>query len=71
MILAVLQTVVAVLLIAVILLQMQGGGLSAAIGGGFEQYRSRRSFERLLVIATVVLACAFAVVSIFLPSRSL
>ena len=71
MILSVAQTIVAVLLIAVILLQVQGGGLSTAIGGGFEQYRSRRSFERLLVIATVVLAFAFAVVSMLLPSRSL
>jgi preprotein translocase subunit SecG len=66
MILNIIQIVIAVLLIAVILLQVQGSGLSASFGGSGEFYRSRRSIERLLIYATVVLAILFAVFSIIL-----
>lgn len=69
MILNILQMVVAILLIAVILLQVQGSGLSASFGGSGEQFRSRRSMERFLVYATVVLAALFAFFSLLLLIR--
>ncbi|MBI2074732.1 MAG: preprotein translocase subunit SecG [Candidatus Levybacteria bacterium] len=66
MIFIILQTIVALALILVILLQMQGSGLSTAFGGGGEFYRSRRSIEKILVWATVILSIFFAVLSIVL-----
>lgn len=66
MIFSVLEIIVAVLLIIVILLQMQGSGLSGAFGGSGEFYRSKRSIEKLLMWATVVLAVFFGLLSIAL-----
>ncbi len=66
MILTILQIIVCILLIGAILLQMQGSGLSTAFGGGGEFYRSRRSIEKFLVWATVVLAILFVGLSILL-----
>lgn len=65
-ILTVLNSIVAVLLIGVILLQAQGSGLSSTFGGGFTFYRSRRSVERIIIAATIVLAVLFGVLSILL-----
>lgn len=66
MVFTVLQIVIAVLLVLAILLQMQGTGLSTAFGGGGEFYRSRRSMEKILVFATIVLASLFGILSILL-----
>jgi len=66
MIFNLLEIIVAVLLIVVILLQMQGSGLSGAFGGSGEFYRSKRSMEKLLMWATVVLAIFFGLLSIAL-----
>ena len=66
MTLTIVHTIVAVFLIVVILMQMQGSGLSNAFGGGGEFYRSKRSIEQILVWATVILSCIFAVISILL-----
>ncbi|MDE2025211.1 MAG: preprotein translocase subunit SecG [Patescibacteria group bacterium] len=66
MILVALQVVFAVLLIASILMQMQGTGLTSSFGGSGEFYRSKRSVEKLLIYATVVLAILFAGTSIVL-----
>lgn len=66
MILDIVEIVVAVLLIAVILLQVQGSGLSASFGGSGESFRSRRSMEKFLVYATVVLSILFALISLLL-----
>ena len=64
--LLVLEIIVAVLLIVCIALQMQGAGLSTAFGGSGEFYRSKRSLERVLYIATIVLAVLFAGISLML-----
>lgn len=64
--LLVLEIIVAVLLIVCIALQMQGAGLSTAFGGSGEFYRSKRSLERVLYIATIVLAVLFAGISLLL-----
>jgi len=66
MILIILESIVSVALIAVILMQMQGSGLSASFGGTGESFRSRRSVEKLLVWATIILAIVFAFLSILL-----
>jgi len=67
MIIDILQIIVSILLIAAILLQSQGSGLSTAFGGGGgEFYRSKRSLERLLIWATVILATLFAFLSVLL-----
>lgn len=66
MLLNILEIVVAALLIGVILMQVQGTGLSSSFGGSGESFRSRRSMEKFLVYATVVLATIFALLSILL-----
>lgn len=66
MILNIIAIIIAVLLIAVILMQVQGSGLSASFGGGGENFRSRRSMDKALVYITVILAIAFALISIIL-----
>ncbi|HBB76131.1 MAG: preprotein translocase subunit SecG [Candidatus Levybacteria bacterium RIFOXYA1_FULL_41_10] len=67
MVLFIFEIIIAAALIGVILLQMQGSGLSASFGGsGGEFYRSRRSMEKILVWATIILATLFAVLSLLL-----
>lgn len=65
-ILNVVEIIVAVLLIVLVLLQMQGSGLSSAFGGSGEVYRSKRSLEKLLMWATVVVTIIFAIISLLL-----
>ena len=66
MIFKILEIIVGALLIVVILLQMQGSGISGAFGGSGDFYRSKRSVEKMLVWATVVLAILFGLLSIVL-----
>ncbi|HYK08366.1 MAG TPA: preprotein translocase subunit SecG [Candidatus Eisenbacteria bacterium] len=66
MIFLIIQILIAVLLIICVALQMQGSGLSTAFGGSGEFFRSKRSIERFLYIATIVLAALFAGISLFL-----
>ncbi|MDO8639354.1 MAG: preprotein translocase subunit SecG [bacterium] len=66
MILVIFQIVIAISLVAVILLQMQGSGLSSSFGGSGGMYRSKRSIEKLLIWATVILSALFAILSIIL-----
>jgi protein translocase SecG subunit len=60
------QLVVSILLVGAILLQAPEGGLSPVFGGGGEMYRSRRNVEKLLLIATIVLAVILAILSLLL-----
>lgn len=69
MIISSIGIIVAVLLVLVILLQMQGSGLSGAFGGSGEMFRSKRSFDKFLIWATVVLTIIFAGISILLLVR--
>lgn len=66
MIFFIIQFIISVLLIGAIVLQMQGSGLSTAFGGAGEFYRSKRSLEKFLFTATIVLAALFAAISLFL-----
>lgn len=74
LILSFVQIGVAVLLVAVVLLQQKGEGLSATFGGGGGGiYRTKRGLERVLLIATIVLAVAFlgtGLASVFLEART-
>lgn len=65
----IIQVILSVLLIIAILLQQRGGGLSSVFGGDGGVYRTRRGLEKIIFIATIVLAVLFilaALLSIFL-----
>ena len=65
-ILNILEIIAGVTLIVLVLLQMQGSGLSSSFGGTGGFYRSKRSIEKLLMWATVVVTVIFAVISLLL-----
>lgn len=62
--LTILQLIFALGLIVAILLQAQGTGLGNIFGGGGETYRSKRGAERILFLATIVLAIGFLLISV-------
>ncbi len=66
MVISILQIIISVLLVAVILLQDPGKGLSPVFGGGGETYRSKRTAQRFLVIATIGLSAALVILSVTL-----
>ena len=57
--LTIFQIIVSILLIAAILLQQRGTGLSATFGGEGNVYRTKRGLEKMIFIATIVLAFLF------------
>ncbi|MFA6042716.1 MAG: preprotein translocase subunit SecG [Patescibacteria group bacterium] len=59
-ILSIVVLVTAVLLTVTIILQSKGSGLGAAFGGEGNVYQTKRGAERVLFIATIVLATLFA-----------
>lgn len=66
------EIAVAVLLTASILLQNRGAGLSAAFGGDFGGYYSKRGFEKFLVRFSIILAVIFiglAVVNLIISNK--
>ncbi|MFA6098013.1 MAG: preprotein translocase subunit SecG [Patescibacteria group bacterium] len=58
-ILNIAQIVLAGLLVTVILLQNQGAGLSTALGGDGNVYRTKRGFEKSLFVVTIVISILF------------
>ena len=58
-ILNIVQIVIAALLIVTILFQQRGTGLSAAFGGEGGVYFKKRGAEKIIFIATIVLATIF------------
>lgn len=58
-ILNIIQIVIAGLLVATILFQQRGTGLSAAFGGEGGVYFKKRGAEKVIFIATIVLAVIF------------
>ncbi|MDI6717941.1 MAG: preprotein translocase subunit SecG [Patescibacteria group bacterium] len=67
MYLGIAQIIVSIALIVLILLQERSSGLSGIFGGGGDGggfYQKRRGFEKLIFAATIVLAVAFAVLSL-------
>lgn len=66
MVVTILQIVVSFLLITAILLQAPGTGLSPVFGGGGESYRTKRSAQKFLLFATIILAAILAILSLVL-----
>lgn len=57
--LPIVQIVISILLVGAILLQQRGTGLSATFGGEGNVYRTKRGLEKVIFIATIVLAVLF------------
>ena len=64
--LSIAQLVLSIVLIILILLQERSSGLSGVFGGGSEggAYQTRRGFERIIFFSTIVIAVAFAALSL-------
>lgn len=60
-ILSYIQIVVSILLTISILMQNRGSGLSAAFGGDFSGFYTKRGLERFLFIASIILGAIFIV----------
>lgn len=56
---AIAEIVISVFLVAAILLQRRGTGLSATFGGEGNIYRTKRGLEKIIFVATIVLAILF------------
>ena len=66
------QLVISVLLIISVLLQNRGSGLSAAFGGDFGGFHTKRGIEKFLFVASAVLGTLFivnALATIILSTR--
>jgi protein translocase SecG subunit len=55
----IIQVVVSVLLIGSILFQQRGAGLSSTFGGEGGVYFKKRGMEKILFVATIILAGLF------------
>ena len=64
MLMTITQLVLAALLIITILLQQRGAGLSGTFGGEGNVYSTRRGIEKIIFVATIVLAVLFFGVSV-------
>lgn len=59
-ILPIIQVIISVVLVVIILLQQSEGGLGSAFGGGDGgSYQTRRGFEKILFVTTIVLGTLF------------
>ena len=58
------QIIVAILLIGAILIQQKGVGLGSAFGGEGGVYRTRRGFEKVIFISTIILGVVFVMFAI-------
>jgi protein translocase SecG subunit len=58
------EIVLAVVMIGLVLLQSKGAGLSTVFGGEGNVYSTRRGAERIIFIATIVVAALFFVVAL-------
>lgn len=58
------QIIISTLLVVAVLLQRQGSGLSGVFGGEGNAYRTKRGFEKILFIGTIILAVLFIVLGI-------
>ena len=63
--LGITQIIVSILLISAILLQQRGAGSSAIMGGGGAYYYTKRGFEKVLFILTIILAILFLGLTFF------
>ena len=64
MVFLLIQILIAILLIVAVLIQARGAGLGEAWGGSSEFFTSRRGMEKIIFVATIVLAILFLLSSI-------
>lgn len=62
--LKIIQITIAILLMAAILFQNRGSALSGIFGGGGNVYMAKRGFDKILFVATIVLAILFFLISL-------
>ncbi len=60
----IIQIILAIILVAFVLLQQRGSGLGMAFGGEGNAYRSKRGIEKILFIATIVVATLFCLTAL-------
>lgn len=58
-ILNIVEIVLSVILVTAILLQNRGSGLGGVFGGEGNVYRTKRGFEKVLFISTIVISILF------------
>lgn len=58
-IISILLPILAVLLIILVLIQQKGSGLGSLFGGDDAVYRTKRGAEKVIFIATIVIAILF------------
>lgn len=58
------QIIISLLLMAAILLQQRGTSSSAIMGGSSASYYTKRGFEKILYVSTIVLAILFLVAAL-------
>ncbi len=63
-IIAIVQTILAVLLIVTILLQQRGAGLTGTFGGDSSTYSTRRGAEKIIFYSTIIFAILFFGISV-------
>jgi len=59
--LAYIQVIISLLLMVSILMQNRGSGLSAAFGGDFSGFHTKRGLEKFLFVASSILGSLFIV----------
>ena len=64
LVLQIVEIILALLLIGLILLQVKGTGLGSTFGGDLSFYGTKRGAERILFIATIVIAFLFLAISL-------
>lgn len=63
--LSVAEIVLAVVVVALVLLQSKGSDLGGFLGGGGEQYRTRRGMEASMFRVTIGFFVAFFILTLF------
>jgi len=61
-----IHIVLSILIVVLVLIQSKGGGLASGIGNSIGFYRSRRGLEKVVFIATIVVAILVAANSLLL-----
>lgn len=64
--LKVVQLILSVVVILLVLVQTKSQGLTAGVASAFTMYRSRRGFEKMVFVATIVTSVLLIVNSILL-----
>lgn len=62
----IIQIITAIIITVLVLIQGKGGGLSSSFGSSINVYHSKRGFEKVIMIATIVLGVLLVVNSIIL-----